>query len=74
MFVRRFLVKKDERALLFRKGDFVDVLHAGEHTFVDPLRRLSVEVFPLAQPLFEHRLGGVPGEGRSRSSPRASST
>jgi regulator of protease activity HflC (stomatin/prohibitin superfamily) len=57
MFVRKFLVKKDERALLFRKGDFVDVLHAGEHTFVDPLRRLSVEVFPLAQPLFEHRLG-----------------
>jgi regulator of protease activity HflC (stomatin/prohibitin superfamily) len=56
MFVRKFLVKKDERALLFRKGDFVDVLHAGEHTFVDPLHRLSVEVFPLAKPLFEHRL------------------
>ncbi len=56
MFVRKFLVKKDERALLFRKGDFVDVLHAGEHVFVDPLRRLSVEVFPLAKPLFEHRL------------------
>jgi regulator of protease activity HflC (stomatin/prohibitin superfamily) len=56
MFVRKFLVKKDERALLFRKGDFVDVLHAGEHKFVDPLRRLSVEVFPLAKPLFEHRL------------------
>lgn len=56
MFVRKFLVKKDERALLYRKGDFVDVLHAGEHKFVDPLRRLSVEVFPLAKPLFEHRL------------------
>ena len=56
MFVRKFLVKKDERALLFRKGDFVDVLHAGERKFVDPLRRLSIEVFPLAKPLFEHRL------------------
>jgi len=56
MFVRKFLVKKDERALLFRKGDFVDVLHAGEHKFVDPLRHLSIEVFPLAKPLFEHRL------------------
>jgi regulator of protease activity HflC (stomatin/prohibitin superfamily) len=56
MFVRKFLVKKDERALLFRKGDFVDILHAGEHKFVDPLHRLSVEVFPLAKPLFEHRL------------------
>jgi regulator of protease activity HflC (stomatin/prohibitin superfamily) len=56
MFVRKFLVKKDERALLFRKGDFVGVLHAGEHTFVDPLRRLSIEVFSLARPLFDHRL------------------
>jgi regulator of protease activity HflC (stomatin/prohibitin superfamily) len=56
MFVRKFLVRKDERALLFRKGDFVDILHAGEHKFVDPLHRLSVEVFPLAKPLFEHRL------------------
>ena len=56
MFVRKFLVKKDERALLFRKGDFVDVLHAGEHKFVDPLRRLTVEKFGLAQPRFEHRL------------------
>ena len=58
MFVRKFLVKKDERALLFRKGDFVDVLHPGEHKFVDPLHRLSIEVFPLAKPLFEHRLAG----------------
>ena len=56
MFVRKFLVKKDERALLFRKGDFVGVLHAGEHKFVDPLHRLSIEVFPLARTLFDHRL------------------
>ena len=56
VLVRKFLVKKDERALLFRKGDFVDVLHAGEHKFVDPLRRLSIEVFPLAKILFDHRL------------------
>ena len=56
VLVRKFLVKKDERALLFRKGDFVDVLHAGEHKFVDPLHRLSIEVFPLAKTLFDHRL------------------
>ena len=73
MFVRKFLVKKDERALLFRKGDFVDVLHAGEHKFVDPLRRLSVEVFPLAKPLFEHRLAEFIARRRP-SSPRGSST
>lgn len=54
--IRKFLVKKDERALLFRKGDFVRVLHAGEYRFVDPLKRLSLEVFPLARTAFDHRL------------------
>ncbi|MFN8914531.1 MAG: slipin family protein [Alphaproteobacteria bacterium] len=54
--IRKFLVKKDERALLFRKGDFVRVLHAGEYRFFDPLKRLSLEVFPLARTAFDHRL------------------
>lgn len=54
--IRKFLVKKDERALLFRKGDFVRVLHAGEYRFLDPLKRLSLEVFSLARPAFDHRL------------------
>ena len=54
--LRKFFVKKDERALLFRKGDFVKVLGAGEHTLWDPLRRLSVETFALAKPYFDHRL------------------
>jgi hypothetical protein len=53
---RKFLVKKEERALLFRKGDFVAVLHAGEHRFFDPFKRLTVETFPLARTAFEHRL------------------
>jgi len=53
---RKFLVKKDERALLFRGGDFVRVLHAGEHLLFDPLRRLAVEVFALGKTAFEHRL------------------
>jgi regulator of protease activity HflC (stomatin/prohibitin superfamily) len=53
---RKFHVKKDERALLFRKGDFVRVLHAGEHWIFDPLFRASVEKFALAKPLFDHRL------------------
>ncbi len=70
MFVRKFLVKKDERALLYRKGDFVDVLHAGEHKFVDPLRRLSVEVFPLAKPLFEHRLAEFIAKAETRLAAR----
>lgn len=53
---RKFLVKKDERALLFRKGDFVRVLHAGEYRFFDPFKRVTLEVFPLARTAFEHRL------------------
>jgi regulator of protease activity HflC (stomatin/prohibitin superfamily) len=53
---RTFHVKKDERALLLRKGDFVKFLHAGEHSFFDPLRHYAVEKFSLAKPLFEHKL------------------
>jgi regulator of protease activity HflC (stomatin/prohibitin superfamily) len=54
--LRKFYVKKDERALLYRKGDFVEVLRAGEYRRFDPLRRLTIEKFALATPLFEHRL------------------
>jgi regulator of protease activity HflC (stomatin/prohibitin superfamily) len=56
MVFRKFHVKKDERALLFDRGDFVDILRPGEHLRFDPLRRLSVEKFALASPRFEHRL------------------
>lgn len=54
--LRKFQVKKDERALLFRKDDFVKVLAPGEYWRFDPLRRLSVENFALAKPQFDHRL------------------
>jgi regulator of protease activity HflC (stomatin/prohibitin superfamily) len=54
--MRKFYVKKDERALLFKRGDFVTVLGAGEHAYLDPLQRLSVEKFALSQARFEHRL------------------
>ena len=53
---RKFLVRKDERALLFNRGDFVEVLHAGEHVRWDPLKRLTLETFPLARTAFDHRL------------------
>jgi regulator of protease activity HflC (stomatin/prohibitin superfamily) len=56
MLFRKFHVKKDERALLFDRGDFVDILRPGEHLRFDPLRRLSVEKFGLGAPRFEHRL------------------
>ena len=54
--LRKFYVKKDERALLFRKGDFVKILAPGEHFLFDPFGRLSVEIFPLAKTSFDHRL------------------
>jgi regulator of protease activity HflC (stomatin/prohibitin superfamily) len=53
---RKFQVKKDQRALLFRSGDFVRVLHPGKHWVFDPLRHASVETFSLEKPLFDHRL------------------
>ena len=56
MLFRKFHVKKDERALLFDRGDFVDILRPGEHLRFDPLRRLTVEKFGLGVPRFEHRL------------------
>jgi regulator of protease activity HflC (stomatin/prohibitin superfamily) len=56
MLFRKFHVKKDERALLFERGDFVDILRPGEHLRFDPLRRLAVEKFALANTRFEHRL------------------
>lgn len=56
MFMRKFLVKKDERALLFKRGDFAGILAPGEHAFFDPLMKLSVETVSLAQARFEHRL------------------
>jgi regulator of protease activity HflC (stomatin/prohibitin superfamily) len=53
---RKFHVKKDERALLFERGDFVEILRPGKHLRFDPLRRLSLEKFGLGQARFEHRL------------------
>ena len=54
--VRKFLVRKHERALMFQNGDFVRFLEPGVHYALDPLKRVSVEVFNVAVPLFEHRL------------------
>ncbi|HEY4371126.1 MAG TPA: slipin family protein [Burkholderiales bacterium] len=56
MLMRKLQVKKDERALLFKRGDFEAVLGAGEHTYFDPLKQLTVEKFTLREPRFDHRL------------------
>ena len=51
----KYHVKKDERALLFRKGDFVRVLAPGEHD-IPFFGGYEAEKYSVDKPLFEHRL------------------
>ncbi len=48
---KRYVVKKNERALLLREGDFVKVLEPGVFKAFDPLKRLSVRAVQLDEPL-----------------------
>lgn len=52
--IRKYHVNKNERALLFRKGDFVRVLAPGDHWVLG--RRTAIERFALDKPLFDHRI------------------
>jgi regulator of protease activity HflC (stomatin/prohibitin superfamily) len=54
MVFRKFHVKKDERALLFYRGDFADVLRPGDHYRFDPLFRYTAETFSVADVRFEN--------------------
>jgi hypothetical protein len=56
LFIREFVVRKHERGLLYRNGDFQRFLAAGIYRFFDPRKRVEVERFDLSQPEFEHRL------------------
>jgi hypothetical protein len=56
MFIREFTVRKHERGILFRNGDFERFLAPAIYRFFDPRKRLDVERFDLTQPKFEHRL------------------
>ena len=56
MKIKRVTVKKNERGLLLRNGDFVRVLQAGTHWLWAGLDVLEVELFALEQPAFTHRL------------------
>ena len=49
-------MRKHERGLLYKNGDFVRFLTPGLYKFVDPRGRYSVERLDLTQPAFEHRL------------------
>ncbi len=56
MFYTKFIVRKHERALLFRDGDFVKFLEPGVHRFVTVLHTYTVERFDITVPVFGHRL------------------
>jgi hypothetical protein len=56
LFIREFTVRKHERGILLRNGDFERFLAPAVYRFFDPKRRLTVERFDLTKPAFEHRL------------------
>jgi len=56
MFIFKFIVRKHERGLLFKRGDFKRFVAPGEYRIWNPLGRWTVEVFDIAKPRFEHRL------------------
>ena len=56
LFIREFTVRKHERGILFRNGDFQRFLAPAVYRFFDPNKRIEVERFDLTQPRFEHRL------------------
>jgi regulator of protease activity HflC (stomatin/prohibitin superfamily) len=56
MAIKRVTVKKNERGLLLRNGDFERVLQPGTHWLFAGLDTLRVELFALEQPAFTHAL------------------
>lgn len=56
MMIKRVTVKKNERALLLRNGDFDRVLQPGTHWLRAGFDALRVERFALDQPAFTHEL------------------
>lgn len=56
MKIERVTVKKNERGLLLRNGDFERMLQPGTHWLFDGLDTLRVDRFALEQPAFTHGL------------------
>ena len=56
MELKRVIVKKNERGILLRNGDFERVLRPGRHYLFALADRLRVETFALEQPAFVHSL------------------
>ena len=59
MAIRTIHIKRHERGLKFRRGDFQELLGAGTYrrvALMDMLRKITVEVVSMLQPKFEHEL------------------
>jgi regulator of protease activity HflC (stomatin/prohibitin superfamily) len=56
MKIQRVTVKKNERGVLLRNGDFDRVLQPGTHWLASGLDQLRVERFALEQPAFTHAI------------------
>lgn len=56
MKIQRVTIKKNERALLMRNGDFERVLHPGTHWLLAAMDSLRIERFSLEKPAFDHAL------------------
>jgi regulator of protease activity HflC (stomatin/prohibitin superfamily) len=56
MFIFKFIVRKHERGLLFKRGDFKRFLAPGQYRLWNPLGRWIVEVCDISKARFEHRL------------------
>ncbi|WIT14444.1 slipin family protein [Paucibacter sediminis] len=54
--IKRVTVKKNERGLLLRNGDFERVLQPGTHWLFAGLDQLQVELFAIGAPAFVHPL------------------
>jgi regulator of protease activity HflC (stomatin/prohibitin superfamily) len=54
--LKRVVIKKNEKGVLFREGDFERVLDAGRYRFVDPFKRLTVQVWKLDAPMSDMAL------------------
>ncbi|MCL2344403.1 MAG: slipin family protein [Desulfobulbus sp.] len=49
--LKRFIVKKNERAALLKNGDFERILNPGRHYFFDPFGALSLTVWNTDEPM-----------------------
>jgi len=56
MLYQKFIVRKHERAILYKDSDFYTFLAPGIYRFLTLNTRYSIEVFDVTKPSFNHRL------------------